>query len=311
MLYNSNRDSNDYSNTKPIPSGLISLDLATGHVGIPRGKIIELFGEVDSGKSALSLHLVSAVQKSGTGAAYIDLEGKIDTVFAAKLGVEIDKTIFCSPYNAEDTFDACEIFALGGEIGIVVIDSITALLPKSECENETDKEGIEMISSTHLEVISRGMRRLESVAKKTGCIFVLISQLRGDFEKITASDEKSTGGISVMTRAEIRIQLFRSADIQNNGEYVGLNIRACVLKNRASMKAINIWLVLYFCSGFSIIEGEILNALNLGVLQKKDGELYYRDVLLGGDRQEVCNYINSNFKMFDSITQEIRAKYLR
>ena len=159
-------------------------------------------------------------------------------------------------------------------------------------------------------VLERGLRRLQTVSAATGCTFILINQTRSNFESITASAMQSTGGSTVFLRAGLRIQLFRNSEITLRNEAVGVNICARLVKNNYSLRCLNIWLVFYYATGFCVPETLILNALQLGVLQKKDGLLYYKEQVLGKTRAEICRSFADTPDLAVRISDDMRAEYL-
>lgn len=254
------------------------------------------------------MHLVKSVQSGDGVAVYIDLEGKLEPGFASNIGVNVDELLISEPDNAEDVFGLCEVLALGGGVDLVVIDSITALLPRAQAGAGYDLAAVDSEYQLQVEVILSGMRKLEGVAKQTGCGIILINQIRGDFDANTASSHSSTGGRSIKFRAGLRLQLFRSGYVTKNSECLGLNIKVLIVKNMTRIENKSLWLVLYFDSGFSVLEGFILNALECRVFTKHDETLYYNSTCLGRSRNEVCSYLNSNPALYCEILDVMKRE---
>ncbi len=322
-----------------ISSGLRGFDLATGCGGIPRGELLEIYGAADTGKSALGLHFIARVQAAGGVAALLDTEGKFDPTFAGNIGVITCKLQVSQLTSAEKLFAMCEILALGGAIDLVVIDTMTALIPESELEGgavvtedgvldnaasaemEGGDENVDLVSAAELgnagdelgtkcdfardkvssEFVSRGLRRLARVAKQTGVTFVLINQARANLNVNLATELVSTGGMPVCLRSVLRIQLCKNSEIYSEGKVVGVNLIARFIKNMYSLRCLNVWLVLYHQTGFSALEGLVLNALELGILRKRNDGLYIADQRLGTDRESVCCFLAANNDITSSI----------
>ena len=305
-------------------TGFAGFDQATGFGGIPRGRLVEIFGETDTGKTALALHLACSVQNSGGRSVYLDTEGKFQDDFARVIGLKDEGFHICENQVAEDVFDICEILALGGDVDLVVIDSLTALLSQDEYDrlcsseyqdesenvgliNDSSAEGFELFATDIFRVINRGLRRLQTASAATGCTFVLINQLRSNFNSVTNSTLVSTGGNTVFLRAELRIQLYRNSEILVGTEAVGVNLSARLVKNNYSLKHPNVWLVFYYATGFSISETLILNAVQLGILQRQEDGVYYKDRKLGEDRADICQYFTLEPDLVELISRELRV----
>ena len=332
ILYNLSSKKGYKKSEKGFATGISGLDFATGYNGVPHGELIEIFGQDDTGKSSLALLFAVAVQRAGGYIAYIDIEGKFDYKFAKIIGVDVDRMSICDEKGAEEVFDICEILALGGAVDLVILDSLTALMPSScyefdeylinnknfilydenSSESELNKSRLDCEyyqRSYDNTIIKRGIRRLKYIAKRTGCTFVIINQVRQRHDSVTAYLEKSTGGDFVLLQSGLRCQLFKKSNIIRDEKAVGVNLLARIVKGNLTCRNINIWLVLYYSTGFSYVETMILNAIELGILKRKSDSIYYKDVNLGNNRKEVSKYLEADSKFFEGIIDNIKLHY--
>ena len=333
ILYNLSSKKDNSKTDQGFITGISGLDFATGYNGLPRGELIEIFGQEDTGKSSLALLFAGAVQRAGGHIAYIDIEGKLDYEFAKTIGVDIDKMCICDEKGVTEVFDICELLALGGAIDLVILDSLTALMPnygfkvdndltnKNNFELYDNYESVSELGESNFEsdcsveshydsdITKRCIHKLKYIAKRTGCSFIIINQVRQSFDSVTTCSKKSTGGDSISLQCGLRFQLFKNSDIFRDEQAVGVNLLAHVVKSNLTYRNMNIWLVLYYSTGFSYIETMILSAIELGVFKRKNDGVYYNDVNLGNNRKEVGKYLEADSKFCESIIDNIELQY--
>lgn len=213
-----------------LSTGSLSLDMALGIGGVPKGRIVEIYGPEASGKTTLALHIVASAQQSGGEAAYIDVEHALEPAYAAKLGVDIDSLLISQPDTGEQALDITESLVRSGAVDVVVIDSVAALIPRAELEGEMGDSAVGALAR----LMSQAMRRLAGAISKNGCTVVFINQLRQKIGIMYGNPETTPGGLALKYYASVRIDVRRIESLKNNGEVYGNRTRAKVIKNKVA-----------------------------------------------------------------------------
>lgn len=290
-------------NIDAISTGSISIDKATGIGGLPKGRVVEIYGPESSGKTTLALHTIAEAQKKGGIAAFIDAEHAFDRNYAQKLGVDIENLLVSQPDNGEQALEITENLISSGAIDIIVIDSVAALTPKAEIDGEMgdSKMGLQA------RLMSQALRKLTSTISKTGCCCIFINQLRQKIGIMFGNPETTTGGNALKFYASQRIDIRRIAQIKNNNEVIGNRTRVKIVKNKVAPP--------FRIAEFDIIYGEgiskIGEIIDIGVdndIIKKSGSWFsYGETKLGQGREGVKKIFTDNPELSDEIEKKIRA----
>ena len=283
-----------------IPTGALSLDMALGIGGLPRGRIIEIFGPESSGKTTLALHVVAEAQKEGGEAAFIDAEHALDPVYAKKLGVDIDNLIVSQPDTGEQALEIAEHLIRSGAIAIVVVDSVAALVPKVEIDGDMGDSHI----GTQARLMSQAMRKLSGAISKSNTVAIFINQLREKVGVMFGSPETTSGGRALKFYATIRLDIRRVEQIKQGTDIIGNLTRVKVVKNKVAppFKVVDVDLI--YGQGVSR-EAEILDlAVNNDIINKSGAWFSYNDEKLGQGRENVKEFMKQN----PNFTQEIENK---
>lgn len=282
-----------------ISTGALSLDIALGIGGIPRGRIVEIYGPESSGKTTLSLHTIAACQKNGGIAAFIDAEHALDPVYAKSLGVDINNLIISQPDNGEQALDICESLVRSGAIDLIVIDSVAALVPKAEIEGAMGDASVGL----HARLMSQAMRKLSGVLGKTKSTCIFINQLREKIGVFFGNPETTTGGRALKFYSSVRLDIRKTTDIKLGEEVIGNRVRIKVVKNKVAPPFKIVEFDVMYGHGISK-EADILDIATAFGLIKKSGSWYsYRNLKLGQGRENVKMY----FVMYPEIAQEIES----
>jgi len=287
-----------------IPSGSLSLDLALGIGGFPRGRVIEIYGPESSGKTTLTLHAIAEAQKKGGIAAFIDAEHAFDRVYAEKLGVDIENLYIAQPDNGEQALEIADNLIRSGAIDIIVIDSVAALTPKSEIEGEMgdSKMGLQA------RLMSQALRKLTSTISKTGCACIFINQLREKIGVMFGNPETTTGGNALKFYSSIRLDIRRIGQIKDSDTVAGNRARVKVVKNKVAPPFRQAEFDIMYGEGISKV-GEIID---LGVdhdVIKKSGSWYsYGDTKLGQGRDAVKELLKDNIELAEELEAQIIEK---
>ena len=283
-----------------IPTGSLSLDIALGIGGIPKGRIVEIYGPESSGKTTLTLHLIAETQKRGGIAAFIDAEHAFDKSYAEKLGVDIDNLLISQPDSGEQALDIAEHLIRSGAVDICVIDSVAALVPRSELEGEMgdSKMGLQA------RLMSQALRKLTGTISKTGCICVFINQLREKIGVMFGNPETTTGGNALKFYASIRIDIRRIGQLKDKEEITGNRTKVKVVKNKVAPPFRSCEFDIVYGEGISKI-GEIIDlGVELDILQKSGSWYSYEGTKLGQGREGVKDLLKDNPEMCDEIEKK-------
>lgn len=287
-------------NVEHINTGSISLDLALGIGGVPKGRIIEIYGPESSGKTTLALHIAAEAQKAGGTAAFIDVEHALDPEYSKNLGVNIDDLLVSQPDTGEQALEITEALVRSGAIDVVVIDSVAALVPKAEIEGDMGDNHVGL----HARLMSQGLRKLAGVISKSNCIAIFINQLRDKIGVIYGSSETTTGGRALKFYSSVRIDIRRIETLKSNGEMIGSRTRAKIVKNKVAPPFREAEFDIMYGTGISR-EGEIVDlGVKYDILRRSGAWFYYGETRIGQGRDNVKQLLIDN----PALAAEIEAK---
>lgn len=288
-----------------ISTGSLGLDVALGIGGIPRGRVIEIYGPESSGKTTLSMHAIAEAQKAGGMAAFIDAEHAFDKTYAEKLGIDTENLLISQPDNGEQALEIAEHLIRSGAIDIIVIDSVAALVPKGELEGEMgdSKMGLQA------RLMSQALRKLTGAINKTGCCCIFINQLRDKIGVMFGSPETTTGGNALKFYASVRLDIRRIGQIKESADnIIGNRTKVKVVKNKVAPPFKVVEFDIMYGEGISKV-GEIIDmGVELNIIQKSGSWFSYQGNKLGQGRDAVKEILNDNPEMADQIELQIRAK---
>ena len=289
-------------NIEVIPTGALGLDIALGVGGVPRGRIIEIYGPESSGKTTLALHIVAQAQKLGGEAAFIDAEHALDPVYAGKLGVDVEELIVSQPDTGEQALEIAEALVRSGAIDVIVIDSVAALVPKAEIDGDMGDSHMGL----QARLMSQALRKLAGVINKSNTIIVFINQLREKVGIMFGSPETTTGGRALKFYASVRLDIRRIEAIKNGTEIIGNRTRVKVVKNKVAPPFRDVEFDIIYGEGISK-EGSILDvALSQDIIAKSGSWFSYKDQRIGQGRENVKKYLKDNPVIADEIEERIR-----
>ena len=288
-----------------LPTGCLSLDFALGVGGLPRGRIIEIYGPESSGKTTLALHAIAQAQKQGGITAFIDAEHALDPVYAKALGVNTDELYVSQPDNGEQALDICDALVRSGAVDVVVIDSVAALTPKAEIEGDMGDSHVGL----QARLMSQALRKLAGIINKTSTVVIFINQLREKVGVLYGNPEVTTGGKALKFYATVRIDVRKGEPIKEHGETVGNRMKLKVVKNKVAPPFKNCVVDLIYGTGISMT-GEILDfASDMGLIVKSGAWYSYNDQRIGQGRDAARKYIDDNPDVRDTLEKAIREKY--
>lgn len=285
-------------------SGSLTLDIAMGVGGYPKGRIIEIYGPESSGKTTLAQHIVAECQKKGGIAAFVDAEHALDPEYAKNLGVDIDELLISQPDTGEQALDITEELVRSGAVDIVVVDSVAALVPKAEIEGTMEDQQMGL----QARLMSKALRKLTGVIGKTNTTVIFINQLRQKIGVMYGNPETTTGGNALKYYASIRMEIKRVESLKGDGEDVGNHVRVRVLKNKVAPPFRTAEFDIIFGKGISKT-GNILDvAVNLGIVNKAGAWFSYNDMKLGQGREKSKEFLDANVELKDEIEKLVREK---
>ncbi len=288
-----------------VPTGSISLDIALGQGGFPKGRIIEIYGPESSGKTTLALHAVAEVQKAGGIAGFIDAEHALDPKYAKAIGVDIDDLYISQPDNGEQALEITETMVRSGALDIIVVDSVAALVPKAEIDGDMGDSHVGL----HARLMSQAMRKLTGIVSKTNCVVIFINQLREKVGVMFGNPETTTGGRALKFYASVRIDVRRIEALKQNGEVIGNRTRAKIVKNKVAPPFREAEFDIMFGEGISR-EGDILDvATNLDIIQKSGAWYAYLGEKIGQGRENAKTFLKQNPDVCKEIADAIREHY--
>ena len=292
-------------NIETVPTGALSLDIALGLGGIPKGRIIEVYGPESSGKTTVALHMIAEVQKRGGIAGFIDAEHALDPVYAKAIGVDIDNLYISQPDFGEQALEITETFVRSGAVDIVIVDSVAALVPKAEIEGDMGDAHVGL----QARLMSQALRKLTAAISKSNCTVIFINQLREKVGVMFGSPETTTGGRALKFYSSIRLDVRRIETLKQGGEMVGNRARVKVVKNKVAPPFKEAEFDIMFGQGISR-EGDVLDlAANIGVIAKSGSWYAYNDEKIGQGRENAKNVLKERPELFKEVEQKVREKY--
>ena len=298
-------DSGANMNIETVPTGSLSLDIALGLGGVPRGRIIEVYGPESSGKTTVALHMVAEVQKRGGIAGFIDAEHALDPVYAKNIGVDIDNLYISQPDNGEQALEITETMVRSGAVDIVIVDSVAALVPKAEIDGEMGDSHVGL----QARLMSQALRKLTAIISKSNCIVIFINQLREKVGVMFGNPETTTGGRALKFYASVRMDVRRIETLKQGGEMVGNRVRIKVVKNKIAPPFKEAEFDIMFGKGISK-EGDILDLAAKENIVEKSGAWYaYNGSKIGQGRENAKNFLQANQELCQEIEAKVWAKY--
>ena len=292
-------------NVEAIPTGALSLDIALGIGGIPKGRIIEVYGPESSGKTTLALHMIAEAQKMGGEAAFIDAEHALDPVYAKHLGVDIDNLIVSQPDTGEQALEIAEALVRSGAIDIIVVDSVAALVPKAEIDGDMGDAHVGL----QARLMSQALRKLAGVINKSNSVIVFINQLREKVGIMFGNPETTPGGRALKFYASVRMDIRKIENIKQDGDVVGNRVRVKVVKNKVAPPFREAEFDIVYGKGISK-SGNILDlGINLGLVDKSGSWFGYNGTRIGQGRENAKKYLEDNPEIMQEIEEKIRKNF--
>ncbi len=285
-----------------ISTGCLSLDLALGVGGIPKGRIIEIYGPESSGKTTLALHIVAEAQKAGGFAAYIDMEHALDTEYMKKLGVDTQELIVSQPSFGEQALDIVDTLIRSNSLDVIVIDSVAALVPKSELDGEMGDSFVGL----HARLMSQALRKLTGTVKKTETSIIFINQIREKIGVMFGNPETTTGGRALKFYSSVRMEIRRVTAVKDGSDFIGSRVRVKVVKNKVAPPFKSTEFDIMYGEGISFI-GDIIDLAVEGEIIKKTGAWYaYKDEKIGQGRENAKTYLAENQDVLDQVVNDVK-----
>ncbi|WP_443661790.1 recombinase RecA [Eshraghiella crossota] len=292
-------------NLETVPTGSLSLDIALGMGGVPKGRIVEIYGPESSGKTTVALHMVAEVQKRGGIAGFIDAEHALDPVYARNIGVNIDELYISQPDNGEQALEITETLVRSGAVDIIIVDSVAALVPKAEIDGDMGDSHVGL----QARLMSQALRKLTAVISKTNCIVIFINQLREKVGVMFGNPETTTGGRALKFYSSIRMDVRRIESLKANGEVVGNRTRVKVVKNKIAPPFREAEFDIMFGKGISR-EGDILDlGVTSNVVQKSGAWFAYNGDKIGQGRENAKIYLSEHPDIMEEIEQKVREHF--
>lgn len=298
-------DNSAHMNVEAVPTGSLSLDIALGLGGLPKGRIIEIYGPESSGKTTVALHAVAEVQKRGGIAGFIDAEHALDPVYAKNIGVDIDNLYISQPDCGEQALEIAETMVRSGAVDIVIVDSVAALVPKAEIDGEMGDSHVGL----QARLMSQALRKLTAIVSKSNCIVIFINQLREKIGIMFGNPETTTGGRALKFYASVRMDVRRVEALKQGGEVVGNHTRVKIVKNKVAPPFKEAEFDIMFGQGIAK-EGDILDlAADLGFINKSGAWYAYNGEKIGQGRENAKNYLKENPLICEEVEQKVREYY--
>ena len=292
-------------NVETIPTGSLSLDIALGLGGVPKGRIIEVYGPESSGKTTVALHMIAEVQKRGGIAGFIDAEHALDPVYAKNIGVDIDNLYISQPDNGEQALEITETMVRSGAMDIVIVDSVAALVPKAEIDGEMGDSHVGL----HARLMSQALRKLTAAISKSNCVVIFINQLREKVGVMFGNPETTTGGRALKFYSSIRLDVRRIETLKQGGEMVGNRTRVRVVKNKIAPPFREAEFDIMFGKGISK-EGDILDlAANENIINKSGAWYSYEGQKIGQGRENSKQFLREHPEIMEEVEAKVRAVY--
>ena len=298
-------DESTQMNVETVPTGSLSLDIALGVGGVPKGRVVEIYGPESSGKTTVALHMVAEVQKRGGIAGFIDAEHALDPVYAANIGVNLDDLYISQPDNGEQALEITETLVRSGAVDIIIVDSVAALVPRAEIDGDMGDAHVGL----QARLMSQALRKLTAVISRTNCIVIFINQLREKVGIMFGNPETTTGGRALKFYSSIRLDIRRIESLKQNGEVIGNRTRAKVVKNKVAPPFREAEFDIIFGKGISR-EGDLLDlAAAANVVQKSGAWYAYLGEKIGQGRENAKQFLAENPDVAREIETAVRAHY--
>ena len=300
-------DSSANMNIEVIPTGSLSLDIALGLGGVPRGRIIEVFGPESSGKTTVALHIVAEIQKRGGIAGFIDAEHALDPVYAKKLGVDIDNLIVSQPDTGEQALEITEALVRSGALDVIVVDSVAALVPKAEIDGDMGDSHMGL----QARLMSQALRKLAGAINKSKTVLIFINQLREKIGIMFGNPETTTGGRALKFYASVRLDIRKIENIKQDGEVKGNRVRVKVIKNKVAPPFREAEFDIVYGEGISKA-GNILDmAVNLDIIEKSGSWFSYNGERIGQGRENIKRYLKENPDVLEEVETKVRENFAK
>lgn len=295
-------DSGANMNIETVPTGSLSLDIALGLGGVPKGRVIEVYGPESSGKTTVALHMVAEVQKQGGIAGFIDAEHALDPVYARNIGVDVDNLYISQPDNGEQALEITETMVRSGAVDIVIVDSVAALVPKAEIDGDMGDSHVGL----QARLMSQALRKLTAVISRTNCIVIFINQLREKVGVMFGNPETTTGGRALKFYSSVRLDVRRTESLKQSGEVIGNHVRVKVVKNKIAPPFKEAEFDIMFGKGISR-EGDVLDlAADANIVEKSGSWYAYKGAKIGQGRENAKQYLAQNPLICEEIENQVR-----
>lgn len=296
---------NTVQKVESFSTGCLTLDIALGIGGLPKGRIIEIYGPESSGKTTVALHCVAEVQKQGGTAAYIDAEHAIDPLYASNLGVQLENLYISQPDNGEQALDIVETLVRSGAVDIVVVDSVAALTPQAEIDGDMGDSHVGL----QARLMSQALRKLTAVSSKSKCTIIFINQLREKVGVVYGNPETTTGGKALKFYASVRIDIRKKDSIKDGSDVIGNHVAAKIVKNKVAPPFKVAEFDIMYGKGISNVACVLDLATDAGIVMKSGSWFSYNDEKIGQGRDRTVAFLEENADIFDEIYGKIREKY--
>jgi len=287
-----------------VSTGCLSLDIALGVGGVPRGRIIEIFGPESSGKTTLALHILAEVQKQGGVAAFVDAEHALDPEYAKKIGVKVDDLLISQPDTGEQALEIVETLVRSNGVDVIVVDSVAALTPKAEIEGEMG----EQFMGLQARLMSQALRKLAGIVGKTKTVVIFLNQTRMKIGVFFGNPETTTGGMALKFYSSVRIEVRRAEQIKRGDETIGNRVRAKIVKNKVAPPFKVCEFDIIYAEGISLAADLLDTGVNYGVIKKSGNTFSFGETKLGVGREQAKEFIKNNSKIAQEIRQQIWQK---
>lgn len=291
-----------HANVDAIPTGSIALDLALGVGGIPKGRIIEIFGLESSGKSTLTLHIIAEAQKRGGLAAFIDAEHALDPEYAKRIGVKIDELLISQPDTGEQALEIVESLVRSGAVDVIVVDSVAALTPKVEIDGEMGQQHIGL----QARLMSQALRKLTAISSKSSTTIIFINQIRMRIGVMFGNPEETAGGKALKFYSSVRLELRRSAQIKQGEQIIGNRVKAKIVKNKVAPPFKQAEFDIFYNEGISRLADVLNTGLKLGVISRAGAWFNYKEEKLGQGLEASKTHLKENPRLVAEIIKEIK-----
>ena len=292
-------------NIETVPTGSLSLDIALGLGGVPKGRVVEIYGPESSGKTTVALHMVAEVQKRGGIAGFIDAEHALDPVYAKNIGVDIDELYISQPDNGEQALEITETMVRSGAVDIIIVDSVAALVPKAEIDGDMGDSHVGL----QARLMSQALRKLTAIISKYNCIVIFINQLREKVGVMFGNPETTTGGRALKFYSSVRLEVRRVESIKQGGEVIGNHVRVKVVKNKIAPPFKEAEFDIMFGQGIST-DGDILDLAAKESIIEKSGAWYaYKGAKIGQGRENAKLYLREHQEIRDEVEKKVRIRY--